>query len=1559
MRFADLPKTTGDCTICLLDKMQAYNSIHNVCVFERTEMRKTIAFAAVMGLVTCGLTLGAPSNPQSEIRNPQSAEMMAQYLQQLAQRQFDQWRQRYEQLKTPEQIAAYQQNLREQFLKAIGGLPQRTPLNPKVTGTIQRDGYRVEKVIFESQPKHYVTALLFLPDAKRFTPPVPGVIVPCGHASEAKAYESYQTMGASLALNGMAALVFDPIDQGERSQLPSALPKLQGTTAHTTLGVGSILLGRGTARFEIWDGMRAIDYLQSRPEVDPTRIGCTGNSGGGTQTSYLMALDDRIKAAAPSCYITSFEALLSTIGPQDAEQNIFGQIAFGMDHADYLMMRAPTAILMCAATKDFFDIQGTWTSFRYAKRLYTRLGSPERISLLENDAEHNYNAVQRTGIVRWMARWLLGNDKPITEPTVELLKGDEFRCTPDGQVMHLEGARSTYDLNRDYEKQLAAQRKALWEKTPRAEMLNRVRQIAGIRSLAELPQPKTEELSGAAALGNMTVRNLTIIPEDGIRLSARQFNPMRERALGTVLYLHENGKEADAGPGGPIEKLVATGRSVVAVDLRGTGETQAKRGGGDLFGTDTRDVLTAYLLGRSYVGMRAEDILNCARAFRSTITGPVDLIAVGHVCVPALHAAALEPQLFGSVKLVRGLASWSNVIELAQSRNQLVNTVHGALTTYDLPDLVRTLGDRVTIEQPLNALGEPMEAKATPSSMGVPPMKDTGRMPVLCEADGAVLKKVLDARDAGENLLSANAWKPFGQGFTGQDGVFTCDNGGDSKVQRGVSQTVVLNQTRPEPIVATAQSKAQNVGGSRDSDYSLYLDLVYQDGSTLWGQVDAFNAGSHDWEKAQVTIFPEKPVKSVTVNLLLRNHTGAAQFRDAELRPIQTPAGAYLFDGIAVSQQAQPKEGFQVRDVAAGSAFIGIEDSALNLKLECKTTKADDATIFDVTLSDTSGKDRAVTLIYAIPVSAEQCRWLHDPRQTREVEPGREYLNAGRFAAGSNGRLSRYPFAAVANASQAVALGIDMAQPAFFRAGYNAGTQELFLAYDLGLAPEKPTAHLRFCKFSWRGRPALVSEKKEEQGQDALATNEFRAALARYYDLFPESFQRRVAEQGLWMPFAKISAVKGWEDFGFRFKEGDNETAWDDQHGIVTFRYTEPMTWWMQMPKGMPRTIEAALAEAQRLATEKKDPQAMALLTSGYHDEQGRYCAKLLDTPWCNGAVWSINSMPQIAGDVTDFKNKWGPSVREKLYGKSSTAVPAVSTTGILPVDAPDIHGRDAHATHGQDARATRTDGLDGEYIDSSEGYVTDELDFRRDHFATAQAPLTFSLKDHKPAIFRGLIVFEYIRAMAQDVHGMDKLMMANSTPINLCWLAPLLDVMGTETDWNPGGTWRPMSDSELLYRRALCKGKPYCFLMNSQFERFSHEAVEKYMKRSLAYGMFPGFFSHNASQGHYFTRPELYERDRDLFKKYVPLCKLVAEAGWEPITLASSSSQAVHIERFGDQYFTILNDSSQPQEVTITAQMDIKGPTPELLSGRNLDWREKKAMITLAAEDVAVLRLH
>ncbi|MHC4742179.1 MAG: hypothetical protein ACYS8Z_09720 [Planctomycetota bacterium] len=772
------------------------------------------------------------------------------------------------------------------------------------------------------------------------------------------------------------------------------------------------------------------------------------------------------------------------------------------------------------------------------------------------------------------------------------------------------------------------------------------------------------------------------------------------------------------------------------------------------------------------------------------------------------------------------------------------------------------------------------------------------------ENDGIVLKKVLDVDDGGENLLRSDGWRAWQEGYVQEGNVFVCDNGGDSSVQRGVSQPVTLNQTKAEPIVATAWSKAEGVGGGRNSDYSLYLDLTYTDGTPLWGQLDTFGVGSGDWEKARVFVFPEKPVKSVSFHMLLRRHTGRALFREAELRVMRPPSGAAMFDGVAVTPLCSAKEGFSVRDVAAGSDFVGIERRALGLELEYRKQCGESVCFYDVTISNMNGKDRAITLFYSVPFSSKDCRWLENPRRSVVVEGGDEYLNTSSFGAGANGRLSRYPFGSVSRGDGGLGLGIDMSRPAFFRVGYNAGTEELFLAYDIGLTAEKPTARLRFCRFGFDARWG------------------FRSALTKYYELFPSHFQRRIREQGLWMPFAKISEVEGWEDFGFVFKEGTNETKWDDEHGIITFRYTEPMTWWMGMSKDLRRTMAAAISEARRLANEKGDVRAKALLSSGYHDEAGQFPARLLNRPWSDGAVWSINSSPGVKGEVTDFKNKWNASLRERLYG------------------------------------AKRSADLDGEYIDSSEGYVTDELNFRREHFSAAQTPLTFSLDTRKPAIFRGLIAFEYIRGIERDVRGMGKLMMANSTPIRLCWLAPLLDVMGSETDWNRGGTWRPMSDSDLLYRRAVCKGKPYCFLMNTRFEDFSHELVEKYMKRCLAYGMFPGFFSHNASQGHYFTRPELYERDRSLFKKYVPLCRLVAEAGWEPVTGGYSSDEHVYIERFGERYLTVFNDGAQRRTVNITLEGKSPDKSRDLVSARAIKWVGGEASITLSGEDVAVIEI-
>ena len=646
--------------------------------------------------------------PPEKIEGESPAGMMHRYLLRQVDQAVERWKDDYEKRKSPEEIAAYQKRLREKFLELIGGLPERTPLMPRVTGTISRPGYRVEKIIFQSQPKHYVTALLFLPDQADVKLPYPGVLIPCGHAKAAKGYPTYQTMGALLALNGMAALVFDPIDQGERGQYldKGGWPDLWGVAAHIMVGLDCIPLGLNTARYEIWDGMRAIDYLQSRPEIDPQRIGCTGNSGGGTQTSFLMALDDRIHAAAPSCYITSLSKLLHTIGPQDSEQHLFGQLAFGLDHADLIMMRAPSPVLVCAATQDFFDIGGTWDSLRYAKRLYTRMGMAERVDILENDAKHNYNKLQREGAARWMSRWLLGRDQPIAEIPITLLTEEECQCTPDGKVMLLPGACSVYDLNEDYENELAKQRAAARAAGDCAAMLEEVRRLAGVRKLAELPKPEVE-VFGTVPRQGYSIEKLLIKPEEGVSLPALLFLP-EIPADRIVLYVHQQGKTADATPGGAIERLVQSGNAVLAVDLRGTGQTQPDTGNGG-YSDEFRDAYLAYILGRCYVGMRTEDVLLCSRYAAERVgngqEGVVQLVTVGNVGIPALHAAALEPGLFETVKLSRMLTSWSNMIHNKLNKGLATYVVHGALAHYDLPDLAATLGEKITLDEPVDAVG--------------------------------------------------------------------------------------------------------------------------------------------------------------------------------------------------------------------------------------------------------------------------------------------------------------------------------------------------------------------------------------------------------------------------------------------------------------------------------------------------------------------------------------------------------------------------------------------------------------------------------------------------------------------------------------------------------------------------------------------------------------------------------------------------------------------------------------------------------------------------------------
>ncbi|MCA9000070.1 MAG: acetylxylan esterase, partial [Planctomycetaceae bacterium] len=551
----------------------------------------------------------------------------------------------------------------------------------------------------------------------------------------------------------------DPIGQGERYQsldfehdhetfasvsyrLETPHPRVRFlcTTEHTMMGIGCILLGTNTAQYRIWDGMRAIDYLQSRNDILSEKIGCTGNSGGGTLTAYLMALDDRIVAAAPACYLTTFRRLIETKGAQDAEQNIFGQIAFGMDEPDYVIMRAPRPTLICASTRDAtFDIVGTWDLFRQSKRFYARLGFPERVELNEADVPHGMYLQHREAIARWMHRWLLGKDKvirevdpatlpdPISDQELRLLsEGDwtteDLYCTPEGQVLLMPGERSVFEINAGIERELSEQRKAVWSTLTDHQRRERVREVIhgdGVAPRKELTESKTKGDSDSCEV-------VGTVPRDGYRIDKIVLNGNEDQlalpgllfvpetvSRPPVLHLHGVGMTAEGQPGGTCEQLVKSGHIVLSAELSGMGETETGHDKQDYgrgrFGRDVQEIYLAYLMGRSFVGMRVDDVDRWTHylSHRGQSDKPalVRLIAIGEAAIPSLHAVALEPSRYESVRLKGMIRSWAEVVAAPENQNQLVNAVHGALRHYDLPDLIELASpELVKVEAPAKVI---------------------------------------------------------------------------------------------------------------------------------------------------------------------------------------------------------------------------------------------------------------------------------------------------------------------------------------------------------------------------------------------------------------------------------------------------------------------------------------------------------------------------------------------------------------------------------------------------------------------------------------------------------------------------------------------------------------------------------------------------------------------------------------------------------------------------------------------------------------------------------------
>jgi dienelactone hydrolase len=618
-------------------------------------------------------------------------------------------RQEWESLTTPDAIAARRARLTTAWRDAIGPLPARVPLDPRVTGRLHKPGYFVEKIIFTSQPGIFVTALLFLPEADRFPRPWPAVVVACGHAEVGKGYPAYQRAAALLATHGIAALLVDPIGQGERRQFVDA----HGTSdcggclgEHNAVGAACIPLGRNLIAWMAWDGIRGLDYLASRPDVRGDRLGCMGNSGGGTQASAVMILDDRVRAAAVSCYLTSlYGQLPRTIGPQDAEQNVFGQLAFGMDHVDCLLLRAPRPTLVCGATRDFFDIGDTRRAVANARRIYGQLDAAAHLGFVEDDAEHGFTRPLREAACQFMLRWLADRDETITEmESLAVLTPDESICTPTGSVLDLPDSRTFADLTAGEAQRLAAQRNARGPLPPEA-----LRAVARARSdmrspAGDCPGRVEAEVISMRLHEGVRHEQLVVVADAGIRLPADLWTPATADARPPILSLDSAGRAAAAAH---IRELVADGRRVMAVDLRGMGETAPtpqRYFDVTRHGVNGKDAFLAYLLGRSLVGMQADDIVACGRWLAQCSArgdaGPADgekphtsieLMATGLAVIPAAHAAAVHPELFPQPRYGNVPRSWTEYVvagPLAERPLPLTSLIHGVLIDYDLPDLI-------------------------------------------------------------------------------------------------------------------------------------------------------------------------------------------------------------------------------------------------------------------------------------------------------------------------------------------------------------------------------------------------------------------------------------------------------------------------------------------------------------------------------------------------------------------------------------------------------------------------------------------------------------------------------------------------------------------------------------------------------------------------------------------------------------------------------------------------------------------------------------------------------
>jgi len=602
-------------------------------------------------------------------------------------------RARFAALGSDADVERLQRELRTKLLAMIGGLPEtRTPLGARVTGRVQMDGFHVEKVIFESLPGIFVTALVYVPDGG--TGPRPAVLVACGHSTNGKVH--YQALCQRLVRRGYVVICWDPVGQGERSQFWDAAAGRSRYNLvcgeHAVLGNVAYLANANLARWEVWDGMRALDYLLTRADVDAARVSITGTSGGGTQAALIGALDSRIHVVAPSCYITSLPMRMYNRifkdPDSDPEQDLAGTVAGGVDHAGLLLLMYPRPVFVAAAVLDFFPIEGTRRTVREIEAVYRRGGHGDRIAHVEGYHEHQFSVENQRAALAFLDRF---NGMPAGQPLPEVHDIDEsqLQVTRTGQVrLDYPDGRSILDEIRDYYRSHRGGAAQTLAAMYSGEGYPGIREwsVQPLEGPVSLPQRLEWQAAGSATSDGVSIDRIVLRHSGGLVVPLLHVHGATPGRLGVLLWFGDSGK-VTAADWQAVRARVDEGYDVVSFDPRGLGETRMRYVAtsiddpslgtldyehayvSPISGVLANHVYNALLTGRPYYLQLLEDVEIAARFARLQLGArTVSVTATGHMASVAHDAADVLPD----VRLLDGdravPIAWSGLVEREEER---------------------------------------------------------------------------------------------------------------------------------------------------------------------------------------------------------------------------------------------------------------------------------------------------------------------------------------------------------------------------------------------------------------------------------------------------------------------------------------------------------------------------------------------------------------------------------------------------------------------------------------------------------------------------------------------------------------------------------------------------------------------------------------------------------------------------------------------------------------------------------------------------------------------------